>query len=208
MDEQIICRDIAATMRRLYNQKLTTCSGGNISQRSGSNYFITASRTDKGNMQESDICVLNSEGVSISQGLKPSMESAFHMAIYYRRSDVGAVVHAHPLFATAYACSGKKMNYKLSGESWALCGEPAWAEYRRMGSKDLADAVADASQKSDIILLQNHGVITLGKTLYEAYEKMEVIEMTARLSYLVESLGSARSLDDKQLKDIDALFGK
>jgi L-fuculose-phosphate aldolase len=197
---------VAAFMRRLYEQKLTTASGGNVSLRIGDRILITPSQIDKAKIMGEQIAILTMDGKIHSQRHKKSMESGMHLALYARRPEVRAVVHAHPVFATSFAISGKKIKTSLAGESRAVLGEPVLAEYALMGTQQLAEIVAKASLKSNAILMQNHGVITLGETLFQAYDRMEVLEAIAKMTMITEILGGSRELSAEQLKEIDNLF--
>ncbi|MCB2221441.1 MAG: class II aldolase/adducin family protein [Bacteroidetes bacterium] len=197
---------VAAFMRRLYDQKLTTVSGGNVSLRIGDRILITPSQIDKAKIVGEQIAILTMDGKIHSQRHKKSMESGMHLAIYSRRPEVRAVVHAHPVFATSFAISGKKIKTSLAGESRAVLGEPVLAKYALMGTQELAEIVAEASLKSNAIMMQNHGVITLGETLFQAYDRMEVLEASAKMTMITELLGGSQELSPDQLREIDNLF--
>ncbi|MBM3435280.1 MAG: class II aldolase/adducin family protein [Bacteroidetes bacterium] len=199
-------REVALFMRRLYSQKLTTASGGNVSVRDGDHVFITASQTDKAKLKAGNVGIITLDGNNLTQELKISMESKMHLAVYQKRKDILAIVHAHPVFATAYAISGKEIKTNLAGEARALLGVPALTQYALMGTRKLAGMVASASLTSNVILLENHGVITLGSTLFQAYERMEVLEATAKLTFITSVLGDAKQLTQKELKAVDELF--
>ena len=138
--------EVASFMRRLYAQRLTTTSGGNISLKSGSQIFITPSQLDKATIKAEEIGIISTSGENLTSHLKPSMESKMHLAIYFRRPDVKAIVHAHPVFATSFCISQKEIKTSLAGETWAIIGKPVKAPYRLMGTEDLAYIVADKQQ--------------------------------------------------------------
>ncbi len=199
--------EIASFMRRLYDRGLTTTSGGNISLRVGENLFlVTASQTDKGRMRSEDVGLVDAAGNSLEPGFKVSMETGMHLSVYKTRPDVQAIVHAHPVFATAFGISGKTVNCNLMGEARAVCSEPAFAAYRLMGTQALAKVVALAAQKANIVLMQNHGVLAMGKSLLQAFDRLEVFEASAKLTFITGILGDGKSLTHEELKQIDALF--
>ncbi len=197
---------VASFMRRLYDQKLTTVSGGNVSVKIGDRILITSSQTDKAKMVGEQVAILNLEGKSLSPRLKISMEYQLHTLIYRKRPDVKAIVHAHPVFATAFAIAGKQVNTKISGEFRAIIGEPSIAPYALMGTETLAEAVSEACRKSHVVLMQNHGVLTTGESLFQAYDRMEVAEACARMNIILQLLGGEHSLPDSELLKIDQLF--
>ena len=208
MNHQKQKEEVAYFMRRLYDKGLTTTSGGNISLKVDEDQIlITASQTDKGRMNADDIGLIHFDGKSTDSHFKASMETGMHLALYKARKNVQAIVHAHPVFATAFAISNKTVNCKLMGEARAICGEPAIAEYKLMGTKSLAEVVAKAALHSNIVLMQNHGVLAVGNSLLEAFDRLEVFEASAKLTFITGLLGNRKELTKEELGQIDALFG-
>jgi L-fuculose-phosphate aldolase len=197
---------VAYFMRRLYERNLTTTSGGNVSMRVDDLILITASQTDKANIDESQIGIVSITGENMTQNLKISMEAKMHQAVYQSRPDVKAIVHAHPVFATSFAIAGKEIKTNLSGESRAILGKPVMAAYALMGTRELADKVAKASLSGNVILMENHGILTVGESLLQAYDRMEVIEAAAKMTFITSILGNAKELSERELNAIDKLF--
>jgi len=199
-------KEVARFMKRLYTHKLTTTSGGNVSLRVSEDIIaITPSATDKGNMKWKEVGLMTINGENLTPELKPSIESEMHLSIY-RKKDVKAIVHAHPTFATAFTAMKKKININLTSESTAILGEPVIVPYALMGTKKLADLVADHIDKSDILLLENHGVLTVGKNLIQAFDKVEVLENAARMTLIVDFEGKKKSLSREKIREIEKLF--
>ncbi|MDA3910117.1 MAG: class II aldolase/adducin family protein [Bacteroidales bacterium] len=197
-------REVAEIMQRLYKRGLTTCSGGNVSMRlDDGSMLITASQSDKGNIQADKIAHISAAGENLSADLRPSMETGMHWAIYQARPDVNAIVHAHPPKATAWACSKRPLENNLCGEARYFLGEIVSADYQLMGSGALASDVAAALKDGKAILMQNHGALTVGDTLFNAYDRMEVLENLADLQIQVGLIGSPSVLTDEQLDAID-----
>lgn len=206
MNANQVKEDVAYFMRRLYAQGLTTTSGGNISFKLENQVFITPSQTDKALIKADGIGILSMSGENQTPHLKPSMESKMHLAIYHQRPDVKAIVHAHPVFATSFCISKKEIKTNLAGEAWAVIGTPVKAAYRLMGTKDLANVVAEASLNGNVILLENHGVLAVGDSLLQAYDRMEVTEAAAKMTFITDLMGDRKELSDTELKEIDKLF--
>lgn len=197
---------VAKIMRRLYKQRLTTSSGGNVSMRNTDGMiFITASQTDKSCITWNNIIVFDKNGKNITPELKPSMEFGMHTEIYKTRSDVFAIVHAHPVYASTFAVTDTKLESSMTGEARYILGEIAVADYKLMGTPDLAKACAESLTKSDSAIMKNHGAICLGKTLFEAFDRMEVLEFTAQMYFNTLVLNNCQKLDDNELKRIDGL---
>ncbi|MDA3820977.1 MAG: class II aldolase/adducin family protein [Candidatus Delongbacteria bacterium] len=197
---------VADIMKRLYDRHLTTCSGGNVSMKRGNGHvFITPSQVDKGNITAEQIIELDADGKLLTPELKASMETAMHLNIYHQRPDVKAVVHAHPPKATAWACSKQELQNNLCGEARFFLGEIARVPYALMGSDVLASHVSGFLGNTNAALLNNHGAMTTGKSLFEAYDRMEVLEYLAELQLAVKQTGAPRFLNGSELSGIDAL---
>ena len=204
-------KETAYFMRRLYKQGLTTTSGGNISvltQRE--TMLITPSATDKGRMSSSEIGEMNFECQIVGKSFKPSIESRMHLEIYKNRPDVKAVVHAHPVHASAFAALDTKINTNLLAESHAILGNVCYAPYFLMGSVELAIAVGKAAAQADCVIMLNHGALAVGRTLLEAFDRLEVLEAAARMTFLHLSMNGVKSqsLGGKELAELDAMMGR
>lgn len=197
---------VAYFMRRLYEQKLTTTSGGNISQRIGNMILITPSQTDKGRISGHEVGIIGIDGTNHTPELKPSMESKMHLEIYKTRPDIKAIVHAHPVFATSFCISEKEIKTNLAGESWAVVGKPVKAGYQLMGTPDLANVVAQSCLKGNVVLLENHGILAVGDNLLQAFDRIEVTEAAAKMTFITELLGNQKELSADEIKEIDKLF--
>jgi L-fuculose-phosphate aldolase len=198
----------AEIMRRLYARNLTTCSGGNISMRvSPERILITPSSLDKGTLDGKHIAIVTVDGENLSPDLKTSIETEMHLAIYRERPDIMAVVHAHPVYASLFTAIDRRIRTDILAEARYLLGEPVFAPYALMGTRGLAESVgsalADPSVK--VALMENHGVITVGTSLFQAYDRIEVLEAAAKMTLLGELAGGINTLDAAQLAAIDAL---
>jgi L-fuculose-phosphate aldolase len=202
--------EVAYFMRRLYEQGLTTTSGGNISVRfSEDEILITPSASDKGRMKGSEIGIMGTNGKIISK-FKPSIESSMHLKIYEARPDIKAIVHAHPVVASTFAATNAQINCRLLAESYAVLGKPAYAPYRLMGTEGLAEVVAETAKSANCIIMKNHGALTVGKSLLEAFDRLEVLETCAKMTLISEGFlkKKIRFLGDGELLDIDRLMGR
>ncbi|MCU0462710.1 MAG: class II aldolase/adducin family protein [Bacteroidales bacterium] len=200
-------KEVARFMRRLYRHGLTTTSGGNISLKVSEEIIvITPSATDKGRMKWREVGILSILGENLTPGLKPSIEAALHLGIYKKKSEVLAIVHAHPVFASSFTAMKCTINTSLTAEARAICGEPRFVPYALMGSPELAEVTAENSADSDVLLLENHGILTTGKTLLSAFDKLEVLENAAKMTLIVELTGKKKSLSPSQLRQLDTLF--
>lgn len=200
-------KEVARFMRRLYRQGLTTTSGGNISCRIKDDIIvITPSATDKGRMKWNEVGIISIDGENLTPGLKPSIELGMHLSVYRKNKSVSSIVHAHPLFASAFTAMNSVINTSLTAEARAICGDPAFVPYALMGTAELAELVSDYISRSDILLLENHGILAAGSSLLQAFDRLEVLENAAKMTLIVEMRGGARPLSEERIGEIDKLF--
>ena len=216
---EFLRKDVARFMRRLYDRGLTTASGGNISVRIDKGIFITPSSLDKGLIKGKQVGRLAYTGKNLTPKLRPSIESAMHLALYKKRPDVNAIVHAHPPVATSFTAMRKTINCTLIAEARAILGTPVLAPYALMGTEELAEAAAEAavgagrdltdraSSHPNVILLENHGIVCLGKDLLTAFDRMEVLEAAAKMTLIAHWMDDVKHLNKRQLREIDDLMG-
>lgn len=200
-------KEVARIMRRLYRQKLTTTSGGNISLRvSETTVVITPSATDKGRMKWKEVGILTLDGKNLTPGLKPSIEHTLHLNIYRKNRDIKAIVHAHPVFASSFTAMDLEIDTTLTAEARAVCGMPVFVPYALMGTEQLAEITAEYSGRSRILLLENHGVIATGPNLLTAFDRLEVIENAARMTLVTFITGKKKGMSSDQVAELDNLF--
>jgi len=200
---------VAAFMRRIYRTGLTSSTGGNVSCRaSGGRIAITPAGIDKARIRPPDVAVMDLSGTLLTPGVQASSESVMHLAIYRRYPSVGAVIHAHPVTASAFACSTTPIRVDLTCETYALLDPPVLAPYALSGTDELARIVADAAGKSCCVLLQNHAVLTVGADLLEAFRRLELLEEAARLTLITRQLEGVRALNPEEKAALDRLVGR
>ena len=200
-------KEVARFMRRLYRQGLTTTSGGNISLKVNEDtVLITPSATDKGRMNWKEVGIMSILGENLTPELKPSIESELHLSIYKKNSEVHAIVHAHPVFASSFTAMKCTINTGLTAEARAICGEPVFVPYALMGSPELAEVTAEKAAEADVLLLENHGILTTGKNLLSAFDKIEVLENAAKMTLIADITGRKKGLNQFRLREIERLF--
>ncbi|MBS3741592.1 MAG: class II aldolase/adducin family protein [Candidatus Cloacimonetes bacterium] len=192
--------------RRLYQKNYVAANNGNLSCRiDKKRILITPSGVNKGFMQADDLLITDREGRVLQGTLQPSSEIKLHLLIYKNREDVQSVCHAHSAYATAFACSQKSINCPILSDEIISLGKIAEVEYAPPGSQQLADNLLPWIKEHDAFLLENHGAVTTGETMTSAYYKMETLEHFARINYLVQQLGSAKTLNKEQISELLAL---
>ncbi|MEN7974069.1 MAG: class II aldolase/adducin family protein, partial [Verrucomicrobiota bacterium] len=160
-------------------------------------------------MTPEEIAEIGMDGTNHTPELKPSIETSMHLEIYKRHPHIQAIVHAHPPTASTFVAARKPINVRLIAESYAIVGEPEYAPYALMGTPELADSVAESFKEHTVcILMENHGVLCTGTSLLQAFDRIEVLENTAKINLNLAQLGGGVELDDTQLKEIDTLMGR
>jgi L-fuculose-phosphate aldolase len=201
-----IIDDVISIGQHLYQQKYIVGSEGNISCRiDAKNILITRSGVCKGELAKEDILTVNLSGNFKKGSLNPSTEMKLHLAAYQERTDAMAVIHAHPTFSVSLMLAGISLNQAYLPESVLLLGNVPTAEYARPSTDQVPESIREYIKHSDIVLLARHGSITVGKTLKEAYQKLEILENTARVIWLAHQIGNPQPLPVTEVKEIQKL---
>lgn len=186
---------LLACGRRLDERGIACATDGNLSARtSGGSLLVTRSGVSKGRMTAADILDVAADGTLLSPGGRPSTELAMHLAVYRLRPDVGAVVHAHPVHATAFAVAGLALDEDLLPEVIVGLGAVPLAPYATPSTADVPASLEPLIPAHDAILLANHGALTCGATVEEACLRMEKLEHAAQITLLARLLGGGRRL--------------
>ena len=206
--EQQIEQFLAAA-HNVGERRLTRCSSGNLSWRLGDVALVSGTGSWVPELRKEQIAVCRiADGVSLN-GVKPSMESTFHLGILRSRPDVNVVLHCQSIFATTVACmKNKPTNFNVKAELPCHCGsEIAMVPYFRPGSPELAQAVMEAMRNHDSVILEKHGQVFVGKDFNDAIEKAEFLEMACEI--IVRSGMSYTTLTQDEIDDLDKyILGK
>ena len=192
--------DLIAYGRRMAPDRLATGTGGNLSCRVGDVVAITPRGVGYDVMEPEHICLVTLDGEPIDARLGPSSELPMHLSVY-DRSDAAAVVHTHSEYATILGTLIDELppiHYLIS----LLGGPVRVAPYATPGSADLADHMAKALQGRTAVLLGNHGTITTGETLDQAYSRALLLEWLCGLYYRARLFGEPRLLDDDEIDKV------
>jgi L-fuculose-phosphate aldolase len=192
--------ELAAICKLLYDRNLVTASDGNISMRvTPEHIVITPSRKNKGMLEPEDMIVVSINGSVVEGNSKVSSEYPMHQAIYRSRADVNAIVHTHPAYATAFALAGKNIPINYLVEAKVLLGPTALAEYATPGTTEMVDVISPYIGTVNSILLKNHGALTYGTDLIDAYNKMDVLENIAKTIILSQIIGEPKVISEENL---------
>ncbi len=191
--------------RRVYNRGMVAANDGNFSVKlSEDEFFCTPTGVSKGFMTPDYICRVDGMGnvLEANEGFRPSSEVKMHMRVYKERPDVGAVVHAHPMYATTFAIAGIPLMEPIMPEAVIALGGVPLAKYGTPSTAEVPDSIMPYLQQYDSVLLENHGALTYSDTLLNAYHKMESLEFYARRMYQAKMLGGPQILDEKRVEEL------
>ena len=187
-----------------YRNQFLSSTDGNISVRLKNNYILTtATRTCKGFLTSKDLIGVNMDGNPLGGKGKISTEFKLHQFIYRQRKDVNAIIHTHPKFATAFAAAGIALDKIVFPEMYLFFGKIPLAKYATPSTDEVPKSIARFVKDYDAILLANHGLVTFGRTLEEAYFKTEKVEHVAEISFYARMLGGEKKLTKAQVKKLD-----
>ena len=193
--------------RRLWEREYTDGNGGNLVIRVGDNlYLTTQTLISKGFMTPDTIALVDGDGKQLAGKYKRTSECLTHLAIYKHQPAARASCHAHPAYATAFAVAGIQPPSGLMPEAEVFLGQIGLAPYETPGTPAVAATVGRASEKHDCILMGNHGVITWGAHIEEAYWKMEIAEAYCKTLCIAATLGAGpRPITAQHMRDLIAM---
>lgn len=191
------------------SRKLTLCSSGNLSWRIGSVALVSGTGSWVPALKKEQIAICDVATGQSLNGVKPSMESTFHLTIMRNRPEVNVVLHCQSEYATAVACmKNKPADFNVTAELPCHCGkEIAVVPYLRPGSPELAGAVVEAMREHDSVLLESHGQVFVGKDFNEAIERAVFLEMACGI--MIHTGMNYNVLSPAQIEDLDVyVMGK
>ncbi len=193
--------------RKMLEARLTTGTGGNLSifNREKGLMAISASGLNYLDATPADVVVMDLDGNLHDSRTKPSSEAGFHTVLYCQRPDINAVVHTHSVYATTVAC----LNMELPAVHYLVgfAGKKVpLAPYATFGSPQLAKNVADTIENYNAVLLANHGLITVGARIQNAFDAAEELELIARIYIQALSVGKPVIVPDDEMEKVIQKF--
>ena len=202
--EREYAADIVRVGKLVFDKGWVAANDGNISIRlDDERIMCTPTGVSKGMLHIDDIIVVDYAGEKVSGRMERTSEIKMHLKIYELREEIDSVVHAHPPVATGFAAAGKALNTALLPEVVIGLGCVPLAGYGLPGTDALTDPMLPLIPRYDALLLGNHGAVSYGKDVMQAYFRMETVEHFARINFVAEMLGGARALPRLE---VDKLF--
>lgn len=193
--------------KRLYERNMNAALGGNVSIRMGNEIAMTPAGINKGFMTEDDVVVVDMEGNKLRGDGKPSSEGKMHYEVYKLRPDVHAVIHAHPPFAVGFALAHHDLPDDILPEATVLLGHVPCLPYVTPSTIELAREVAQGLAHRNAAFMANHGAITVGADLEEAYNRMELLEQTCMSVLYASVLGGVHHIPETDMQFFVDNFG-
>ncbi|MCB0284310.1 MAG: class II aldolase/adducin family protein [Calditrichae bacterium] len=198
--EWSVKRDIVEVGKRLWQRQFVAANDGNISVKLDEKFLLaTPTGVSKGFMNAEMLVRTDMNGQPISKNpkFKPSSEILMHLEVYKNRPEINAVVHAHPVYCTAFAVAGIPLDKCILPEAIVTLGIVPIAPFGLPSTNEIPESIRPFLKTSDAILLQNHGALTFGKDLFEAYYRMETLEHSASIIWHAQQLGTPNILSEK-----------
>jgi L-fuculose-phosphate aldolase len=188
--ESRLRRDLVEVCRRLHDRRLLGAGEGNVSCRLGAHrLLVTPSGANKGYLRPADLVVVDLSGAKVRGRGRPSTELLMHLAAYAARPDVEAVVHAHPLTAVAFTVAGVEPPNDLLPEAVLVLGRIAVAPFATPGTGEVPRSLEPFWSGHQVLLLERHGALALGRDLFQAFDRMETLERVCEVAAAARALG-------------------
>jgi L-fuculose-phosphate aldolase len=195
--------ELIETCHKVYNKGFVSAYDGNLSVRTDRDtILITRSGICKGEIKKEDILEINYEGKLLSNHGKISTESKIHLFIYENRQDVNAVVHCHPVYTSAFAVSADVYPSDILPEVILTLGKVPVCEYGTPSTEQVPESLAPYISSGWAYILKNHGAVTLGTSIRDAYYKMEKLEHTSKILTAASLLGGAKPIPKDKIKEL------
>ncbi len=199
-----VAEQVCAIGRRLWQRGYVNGTDGNVSVRVDDDRILcTPTQVSKGFMDPADLCAVDLAGHQVGGQRPRTSEILVHTAIYRRQAQARAVVHCHSPYGTAFAGLDEAPPREIYPEKEVWLGEIARAPYRQSATEELGAVVAPLADRHPVILLANHGVVTWGRSLEEAYWRVEMLEGYLQTVTIARQYGGTlQSLTADQMKPL------
>lgn len=202
-----IREELVATARDLLRSGLTEGTAGNLSSRlPDGNVVMSPSSVEYETMGVDDLVVVDLEGRVLEGDRPPTTEKALHLACLRKHPDIGAVIHSHALFATMFAVTHQPIPCVIEEFDVFVGGDVPVADYRLTGSDELGEEVSRWVGERGAVLMANHGLLTVGKDLKQAFKVASLVERTAKIIWGARALGPLQPLPEQTLKRFAPIY--
>jgi L-fuculose-phosphate aldolase len=201
--------ELISICHKVYNKGFVAAADGNLSVRTSKDtIIITRSGICKGDVQKEDLIETDLNGNIINGIGRISTENKIHLYIYSKREDVNAVVHAHPVYTTAFAAARGNYPSNIFPEVILTLGDIPVCEYGTPSTDQVPDSLAPYIHKGWAYILKNHGAVALGKNIDDAFHKMEKLEHTSKILTAASILGGANPIPEAKVEELLSISEK
>ncbi|MBI8989514.1 class II aldolase/adducin family protein [Corynebacterium meridianum] len=191
----------------LWSRTMVAANDGNITAKVDDNHILsTPTGVSKGQLTPDKLIVMNLDGDIVEpapSGIhKPTSEVKMHLRMYRVNPDIKACVHAHPLHGTAFAIKGEALTKKMMPESVIAMPEIPLAPYGTPSTEAVPDSVEPFAFTHKVALLEQHGALSWGSDVWDAYFQMERLEYTAQLTFLTRLINGERELPADEIEKL------
>ncbi len=198
-----IKQDMCDIGRRIYNRQFAAANDGNITVRVSDNEILcTPTLQCKGFLKPEDIALIDMTGKQIAGRKKRSSEALLHLEIYKQREDIRSVVHCHPPHATAFAIAREPIPQCVLPEVEVFLGDVPITKYETPGGQDFADTIIPFVKKTNVMILANHGTVSYGETVEQAFWWTEILDSYCRMLMLAKQLGNVSFLSQGKSQEL------
>ncbi len=200
--EQALKEEILTICRMMHRKNLIAGCDGNVSVKCDDYLLTTPSGVNKGFLRTDQIIAVDWEGRLIQGEGVPTSEMAMHLAVYRLRSEVNAVIHAHPPLVTAFSVAGISLEEFILPEVVMSLGLVPTAAYATPSTPEVSASIQGLIERYDALILERHGALTVGQDLVDAYNKMEKLEHSALVIFTALQLGRVRLLPPREVEKL------
>ncbi len=200
--EQTLKQEIVMICRMMHQKNLIAGLDGNVSVKCGDHLLTTPSGVNKGFLRMDQIIMVDWEGRVVQGEGQPTSEMAMHLAVYRLRSEIDAVIHAHPPLVTAFSIAGVSLEEFILPEVVMSLGLVPTAAYATPTTSEVPESIQGLIERYDALILERHGALTVGQDLLDAYNKMEKLEHSALVILTALQLGRVRLLPPQEVEKL------
>lgn len=201
--------ELVEACHKVYAKGFVSAYDGNLSVRTNrKTILITPSGKCKGEISEKDLIEIDYKGTILKGMGKISTESKLHLLAYQKRDDINSVIHCHPIHATALATAGEGMTNPVFPEVILSLGPVHLCKYATPSTNELANSTLPFIKFAWALLLENHGAVTFGKNIKEAYFRMEKLEHAAHTLIMTRIIGKEKIISSSKLKQLYSIAEK
>jgi len=207
--ENLYRNDIIDICKRIHANGWVASNDGNVSVRTGPNTVLcTPTGMSKGYLNTDQLIKVDIDGNKIDGELEPSSEIKMHLDVYKSKENIGAVVHAHPPFSTGFAVAGIALDECVMPEIIISFGSIPLAKFGTPSTSEIPDNIRPYLKEHDIFLMENHGALSIGKDVYQAYYRMESLELFAKINLIARLLGNVNIIGEENVRKMIGLRGR